>query len=260
MTDTWRRHLPEYAAEAFGLGLFMVSACGFGVWLFHPASPAAHRIPSEMLRLGLMGLAMGLTNIVNIYSPWGRRSGAHLNPAVTLTFHRLGKVSRADLIGYIAGQFVGGALGMVVGVLLFRPGVAHPAVNYVATRPGMAGEGAAFGAELAISFALMAVVLVVSSRPRVARLTGLVASVLLALYITFETPLSGMSMNPARTIGSALFAGAGPGLWLYFLAPVAGMLLAAETLERGGALRRRFCAKLDHDPRVACIFCGHRPH
>ena len=106
-----RDHLPEYAAEAFGLGLFMMSACGFGVLLFHPASPVPAALPSLMLRSALMGLAMGLTCVLNMYSPWGRRSGAHLNPSVTLAFYRLGKLSRKDAVGYILAQFVGGLAG-----------------------------------------------------------------------------------------------------------------------------------------------------
>ena len=64
-------HLPEYAAEALGLGIFMLSACGFAVLLFHPHSPVVAALPSLMLRSVAMGLAMGLTAVLNVYSPWG---------------------------------------------------------------------------------------------------------------------------------------------------------------------------------------------
>jgi aquaporin Z len=102
--------------EAALLGGFMVSACGFTVLLFHPASPAVQAIPSEFVRRWLTGLAMGATAIALIYSPWGRRSGAHFNPAVTLTFLRLGNVAPRDAAGYVLAQFVGGvAWGRVVG-------------------------------------------------------------------------------------------------------------------------------------------------
>lgn len=251
--NRWRSNWPEYLCEALGLGLFMVSACGFGVLLFHPASPVVAMFPSMQLRGLLMGIAMGLTNIVNIYSPWGRRSGAHLNPAVTLTFYRLGKVKREDLAGYIAAQFAGGLAGTGLAVLLFRPWIGDPSVNYVATLPGRWGLGVAFVAELGISLGLMVTVLVVSRRERLARFTGLVASVLVATYIALEAPLSGMSMNPARTVGSAVYAGVWTGWWLYFVAPLAGMLLAAEFLV---GRRGEGCAKLCHDLRVRCIFCG----
>lgn len=254
-TNVWREHWPEYLSEAFGLAFFMVSAVGFAVLLFEPGSVVVARIPSMGIRGALMGVAMGLTLILNIYSPWGRRSGAHLNPAVTLTFFRLGKVARADVPWYIASQFFGGILGTGVGVLLFRPAVAHPTVNYVATLPGPWGIGAAFAAELLMSFVLMLVVLLLSSRPRLAGSTGLVAGGLVALYITFESPISGMSMNAARTVGSAVFAHAWTGLWVYFTAPLLGMLSAAELFYRSGDAVSQICAKFHHDSRVRCIFC-----
>jgi aquaporin Z len=249
-------HWPEYLAEAFGLGLFMVSACGFGVLLFHPRSPVVAMVPGFMLRSLLMGTAMGLTNVVNIYSPWGRRSGSHLNPAVTLTFFRLGKVHAGDLPGYIAAQFLGGLGGTGLAVVLFRPWIGDPSVNYVATLPGHWGLVVAFVAELLISGCLMLVVLNVASRPALARFTGCFAGLMVALYITFEAPLSGMSMNPARTVGSAVFAGVWTGWWLYFLAPPLGMLIAAELVRNTGRVRYQLCAKLCHDERVRCIFCG----
>ena len=260
MARRWRRHWPEYLAEAFGLGLFMVSACGFAVLLFAPGSPVVAALPSMPARGALMGLAMGGTLVLNVYSPWGRRSGAHLNPAVTLTFHRLGKVAGEDVVGYVAAQFAGGLLGMALAVRLFRPAVADPAVNYVATLPGPRGTGVAFLAELGISFVMMLMVLLASGRARLARFTGLLAGLLVALYITVEAPLSGMSMNPARTLGSAFFAGTWTGLWIYFSAPLLGMLAAAELARRAPALSPGGCAKLHHDRRVRCIFCGHQPH
>ncbi len=259
MSSPWRDHLPEYAAEALGLALFMVSACGFAILLFHPGSAAIRVLPGSFLRGALMGLAMGLTAVLNIYSPWGRRSGAHLNPAVTLTFHRLGKVSPADVVGYVAAQFAGAVAGVGVASFLFRAPLAHPTVNYVVTLPGPWGMVPAFLAELAMSFGLMIAVLFLSRRPRLAPFTGLAAGLVVALYITFEAPVSGMSLNPARTVGSAVFAHVWSGLWVYLLAPTAGMLLAAEAMRGGRGVRGWFCAKLYHDERVRCIFCGHRP-
>lgn len=249
-------HWAEYGLEAFGLGLFMVSASAFGVLLFHPASPAVTAIPHPLARSALMGLAMGGTAILNTYSPWGRRSGAHLNPAVTLTFYTLGKVTPVDGAGYVAGQFIGGWLGMAAAGVLFAPWIGHPAVNYVATVPGPAGLAAAFAGETAITFLLMIVVLACAARPTTAPYTGLAAAALIALYITFEAPLSGMSMNPARTLASALPARSWTGLWIYFTAPPLGMLAAAALRRRAAG---RHCAKLHHDPRYRCIFCGNSP-
>ncbi len=200
------------------------------------------------------GLAMGGSAVAIIYSPWGQRSGAHFNPAVTLTFFRLGKVERWDAIYYILAQFAGGIAGVYIAMLVLRERVAHPAVQFVATLPGMSGEAAAFFAEVAITFLLMSVVLRVSNSLRLTRWTGLFAGVLVWLYISFEAPFSGMSMNPARTFGSAFFARTWTALWIYFTAPPLGMLLAAELYLRRKGLHSVLCAKLHHCNSKRCIF------
>lgn len=254
MTRVWRAHLPEYASEALALGIFMVSACGFSVLLFHPLSPLLEAVPSGLARRALMGLAMALTFVGNVYSPWGRRSGTHMNPAVTLTFWRLGKVSRPDLVGYIAGQFIGGLAGTALAALLFMPWIADPAVNYAVTVPG-ASVPAALLAELALAGLMMFTVRTISSHQRLTHYTGLFAAGLVAAYITFESPISGMSLNPARTVGSAALANVWTAWWIYFLAPTIGMALGALLHRRLSS--RDACAKLLHDGRYRCIFCQH---
>jgi aquaporin Z len=94
-----RAHLPEYLMEAAGLGLFMVSAGVFATLLEYPGSPVHRAVADPDLRRWLMGVAMGATAIAIVHSPWGRQSGAHLNPAVTLAFWRLGGV-----LGALAGH------------------------------------------------------------------------------------------------------------------------------------------------------------
>jgi aquaporin Z len=251
-------HWREYAIEGSLLGLFMVSACGFTALLEHPASPAVRVIPDPFVRRVLTGCAMGATAIALIYSRWGKRSGAHMNPATTLAFTRLGKVAPRDAVGYAAAQFAGGALGVVLAGLLLGPVLAHERVRWAVTVPGPAGLPAAFAAELAITFVLMTVILHVSNHPRFAAWTGLCAGVLVATFITFEAPLSGMSLNPARTLASALSAHEWTGLWLYFTAPPLGMLLAAEVYLRTRGSAAVFCAKLHHQNSEPCIFCEYR--
>src|SRR5437762_1429213 len=163
MTNALSRHWPEYVIEAAGLGLFMASAGLLGVLLYHPASPAVDAIADPNGRRVFMALAMGLTAIALIYSPWGQRSGAHFNPAVTLTFFRLGKVAGWDAGFYAVAQTAGGVIGIIVVAALLGGRLAHPAVRYVTTVPGVWGAGAAFAAEALISFALMSVVLTVST-------------------------------------------------------------------------------------------------
>ncbi|HEV3467693.1 MAG TPA: aquaporin [Pyrinomonadaceae bacterium] len=249
-----KNHWPEYLIEAAGLGCFMVSACGFAVVLFHPASPAVVAVPEVFVRRVLMGAAMGATAVAIIYSPWGARSGAHINPATTLTFLRLGKIRPPDALFYTAAQFAGGVAGVLFASALLGAAVAAPEVNYAVTKPGAYGVGVAFAAEAVISFVLMTVVLNVSNSRRLARWTGLCAGALVALYITVEDPLSGMSMNPARSFSSAFGARAWTALWLYFTAPPLGMLAAAETFARTRGARAVRCAKLNHENTQRCIF------
>jgi aquaporin Z len=251
-------HWPEYLIEAACLALFMLSAAGFATLLRHPASPLAPAIAAAVwptIQRVPMGIAMGLTAAAIIYSPLGRRSGAHMNPAVTLTFLRLGKIAAGDAAAYVAAQFAGGAAGIVAATWILGGLPSHPAVNYVATVPGAAGQLAAFAAETAISFGMMLLVLTTSNVERLARFTGAFAGVLIAAYITVEDPLSGMSMNPARTLGPALLAHTGASLWIYFTAPPLGMLLAAELFVRTAGAQRVRCAKLHHPSGIPCIFC-----
>jgi aquaporin Z len=252
MMRALREHWPEYLCEAAELGLFMISAGLFTILLHHPASPVVSFIPSEFTRRMLTGIAMGSTAIALVFSPLGKRSGAHFNPAVTLTFWRLGKVKNLDAVLYIVAQFVGGIAGVFVVALFIREALSHPTVNYAATLPGMQGVIVAFIAEFVIAFVLMSVVLGVSNTPHLARYTGLFAGALVATYITLESPLSGMSMNPARTFGSAFVGHLWMGLWIYFTAPVLGMQLAAALYLR--AKRTVYCAKYHHYNPQRCIF------
>lgn len=262
MQKALQQHWPEYLIEAAGLGLFMVSACVFVALLEHPDSPLRQALEDPLLRRALIGLAMGLTAIAIIYSPWGKRSGAHLNPAVTLTFFRLGRVAPWDAGMYVLAQFVGAVAGMVVsGWLLGAPVLADARVNYVVTVPGGHGVLGAFVAEALITFGLMLTILLVSNKHALNRYTGLVAGALVALYITIEAPLSGMSMNPARTFGSALAADLWTAIWIYFTAPPLGMLAAAEVYLRWCGHGAVLCCKLHHDNDQRCIFrCRYGRH
>jgi len=240
--------------ESAELGLFMISACLFTVLLEHPASPVLRLIPGAFVRNALIGLAMALTAVSIIYSPWGKQSGAHMNPAMTLTFFRLGKMEPWDTLFYVVAQFFGAVSGVAIASLFLGMVVAHPTVNYAVTQPGTLGVKVAFAAEMLISFVLLLTVLTVSNNKKLARYTGLFAGVLITSYITFEAPLSGMSMNPARTFGSALLARSFDSLWLYFVAPPIGMLAAAELYVRLRSIRAVHCAKYHHDNDKRCIF------
>jgi aquaporin Z len=215
--EALRMHWPEYLIESAALGTFMVSACFFGILLEH-VSGFRGRV--------LGGIAMGLTAVAIISSPWGRRSGAHMNPALTLTFLTLGKIAPLDALFYMAAQFAGGFAGVVLSRLAMGPALER--VRFVATVPGSGGPWVAFAAEFTISFVLVAIVLNVSNSRHLKRFTAWIAGFLVAAYITIESPLSGMSMNPARTLSSALPAGVWTSIWVYFVAPPVAMLAAGQ--------------------------------
>jgi len=252
-----RSHWREYGAEALALGIFMIAATGATVLLEHPASSLRAALPDAMTRRLLMGVAMGVTAAAIIYSPLGGRSGAHMNPAVTLAFLWLGRIGRRDAAGYVGAQALGGVAGTALAAAAFAPLAAAPEVNYVRTLPGPGGAGPAVAGELLISFLTLSILLAVSARPRTMRLTGLVAGLVVMANITFEAPLSGMSMNPARSFGPALIAADFSFFWIYLVVPPVGMWLAAavhDRLVRAGAFTRA-CAKLNHSTRIRCIFC-----
>ena len=251
-----------YFFEGIELAIFMISACLFTVLLFHPDSPALHILPSAPVRRLCMGTAMGLTAVIIIRSPMGKQSGAHFNPAITLTYYRLGKIGSRDAVFYVLGQFAGGILGVGVSAILLGRKLADPAVNYAVTVPGRYGTAGAFAAELFMATVLMGVVLSVSNRPKIAGYTSYFVGVLIAIYIVLFAPVSGFSINPARTVGSAVFAHLWTAVWLYFVAPQAGMLIAAEVFGRVRGTQHILCAKLHPDPAYPCPFrCsfpGHR--
>jgi aquaporin Z len=250
--DALRAHWPEYLCEGLELCLFMISAGFFTILLEYPSSPVFAAIADPFLRRMLIGIAMGCTAIAIVFSPLGKRSGAHFNPAVTLTFWRLGKVKGWDALFYVVAQFLGGVAGVTIVADFSRAMLSHPAIKFVATLPGPHGAGIAFAAELVIAFLLMTTVLHVSNTPHLSRFTGVFAGCLVAIYITFEAPISGMSMNPARTFGSAYVGHLWTALWIYFTAPVIAMQLAATLYLR--TRREVYCAKFHHHNKARCIF------
>jgi aquaporin Z len=261
-THTWRsalaEHWPEYLIEGWALGTFMVSAGLFTLWFEHPASSLNHAIMNGELRRGLIGVAMGLTAMLLIYSPWGKRSGAHMNPAVTVAFYSLGRIEAWDAIYYVLAQFLGGSLGVLLLWSLFGDAFASPPVAFIATLPGRAGSATAFTAETTISLTMMLTVLFVSQHARWSRYTGIVAGTLVAGFIAFEAPLSGMSINPARTFASAWPGGMWHALWIYLTAPVLGMWVATRIFTR--ATSKPGCARLGHHSGTTpCLHCGYTP-
>jgi aquaporin Z len=215
-----------YLIEAWALAMFMISASLFTVFIFHPESPIQLNISSDFVKRMLIGIAMGLTAVILIYSNWGKKSGTHINPAVTLAQFQLDRIGLADAIFYIIFQFVGGSTGVAIVYLLLPEYLSHPVVNFAVTTPKN-GDLVAFMCEFLLSFSMLTMVLTISNFSKLAPYTGYFVGLVVAMFITFEAPFSGMSMNPARTFSSAVWANVWTSIWIYFMAPILGMQTAA---------------------------------
>jgi aquaporin Z len=240
--------------EAGEIASYMFFVCTFATLMLHPASPVRLLIHSAVVRRVLMGVLVGSTVIAIIMTPWSKQSGGHFNPAITVTFYRLGKVAFWDMLFYVVAQFAGAVAGVGVAGYVLDGAPRNSFVRYAVTAPGIFGSTGAFLGEATISFILMVTILIASNRETLARYTPYVVGLLYAAFITFEAPLSGMSMNPARTFGSAFRDHYWQAFWIYLVAPTLGMLVAAEVFVWARRGTGPYCAKLHHDNDKRCIF------
>jgi aquaporin Z len=198
--------------------------------------------------------AGGATAVV--LSPIGQRSGGHLNPAVTLAFWWQGRITGSDATAYIVAQVLGAILGVAV-----VAAAAFPAARSVQLGLTTPGNGfslpVVFLAELGATFLLLMVILMSLHHQRFAPRTPFFAGTLVALLVFIEAPISGTSLNPARSFAPALLVEHFSDQWIYLIAPLLGALLAVKVFdmlvvksEQGG------CAKLYHTERYRCIFLG----
>ena len=234
LTQALRRNWRHYLVEAAGPMAFLTVSSLASVAFHHPDSAVARALgPARIQRIGV-GLALALLVAAMAYSPLGKRSGAHFNPAVTLGFWQLGHIGTADALWYVLAQFSGALLAGFGMFWLLKPWFSHPDIHYNTTRPIEAdyGWGLALGAELLISAGLMLILLWALHSPKRKQWAGALVGLTLAVFVVVEAPLSGMSLNPARTLGMDVAAGVGPHLWLYFLGPLLAMWLTAELYRR----------------------------
>jgi len=229
---TLHRHWPEYLMEVGELGLYLFVACLVVTLLQNPASIVRQFVSCSLARRAIMGLAMGATAVAIVMSPWGKRSGGHLNPAITFTFYRLRKLDFWDAGYYVVAQFLGAIVGVAVARYVLRGALSDDSVHYAVTAPGVYGTTVAFAAEWAISCFLMITILFTTNHKRLAPYAAYANGALLAVYYTPEAPLSGMSTNPARTFGSDLHANYWHALWVYLVAPSIGMIIGGEVFLR----------------------------
>lgn len=246
-------HWPEYGAEFAGT-LWNVGV-GLSAVVFNmaPGLPGSRLIPDASLRLWVTGLIFAGSGSLFTISPWGRLSGAHLNPSVTLAFWASGKVRAHDVLGYLVAQFLGGALAALLLVLLWGGhaadvgnGMTHPGTGWTA--------GEAFAAEFLMTFSYILAILHFVSRPRLMCWTPLLNWVVVSGLVWLAAPISGTSLNPARSFGPALVSGRWGDQWIYALAPPLGALLAAVAFPFLVKERKVLTGKLSHSARYRSIF------
>lgn len=250
----WVEWACEYAGTAFQLFL------GFTVVGLMEAAGAPGRelIRNGGIRLILLGVTFGTLAAVVATSPIGRRSGAHLNPAVTLGFWGRRHTSLADLAGFAVAQ-TAGALTAAAGFAAAWPAWAHN-IHVARTAPAtwLPAWGAA-GVEAGLTCGLLLVIFAMLSSTAAARWTPVAVTGALSGLIWAGAPVTGASMNPARTIGPDIVGAGYPALWAYIVGPAAGALLAVVAFGFLGRERRTLTAKLFHDPKYPSVHRTHLP-
>ena len=242
-------HWRIWAAEGAGTGLMMLGGLSAVCLVFGDGSFLAGALPSSSVRYVVVGaLFAGCVSLVAV-SPLGRLSGAHLNPAVTLSFRLLGRVSGHDVGGYLTAQLVGALAATALVRLLWGP--IAVSVDGGATAVGT-GTAAALGLEMAMTGVLIGVILLFVSRARLARWTPLAIWPVITALVWVGSPYTGTSLNPTRSAAPALVFGHVGDLWLYLVAPTAGALAVALAWRGRDRAMQPKTAKLFHDPAYTC--------
>lgn len=251
---TRRWHWPEYAAEFLGTACLVFFGLSAVVFNMSGKTPMSAWIPSHSVRLLITGLCFAGSGSLVALSPLGRLSGAHINPSVSLAFWLSGKMRVCDFAAYVIAQMLGGLFGGFALVLVWR-GDAAPVKN------GMTLPGAGyplwfvFDCEVVLTGALVFLIFLFVSSKRLLRFTPLMNWIAVGLMVWIEAPVSGTSLNPARSFGPALVSGVWTAQWLYFVAPLLGGMMGLAAFELfTPAWRYVLSGKLVHAPRYRDIF------
>lgn len=222
--DTPKSDWKLFVAEGIGTGLLLFFGISIVIFNWGDGSVVAKLIPSESSRRLLTGFMFGTVGCLVTISPVGKISGAHINPAVTLAFWLRGKIRSSTMIGYIISQVIGGVFGTIP--LLFW-GKQGESIQYGITLPGDAGLKSAFIGEIIATACLIIYLYIFIGRKNLRNYTPYGIPFLYAILTWLEAPLSGCSTNPARSFGPALIAENFTDHWLYWTAPIIGMIVVS---------------------------------
>jgi aquaporin Z len=251
-TNDW--HWKEWRAELAGTAVLLFAVVTAKYWAVRAGPPFS----DPAIRVLIVATVAGLVVIGVAYSPLGRRSGAHLNPAVTIGMWLQKVTGRADLIGYCAAQLIGGIAG-VAAARAWGPQVADATVHWaVIAPPAEMNEAAAAAVEAGATFAQLVVVFRVLASRRYHQWAPVVAGALLTAFIVALAQVSGAGFNPVRGLAPDVLASVYPAIWIYVAGPVAGGAAAAAAVVAWG--RRPVTGKLRHDPAISCHMRCALPH
>jgi glycerol uptake facilitator-like aquaporin len=233
-------HVPPSPAVIAGhsaLELLLTLALLFGVttivrWVIGP-SFISDRVRQIHLQLLIVGVAVGLLIAGLILSPPGRRSGGHMNPAISFATWRFGVFPGVSVLPYIVAQLIGSALGVLLAGAAWGTAATDPPTAYAVLQPGPGWTAAElFFAEAASMAVIVYLVGYFLQTPRLAPLVPWLVGALIGGAIAVLGTTTGGSVNPARQFGPALLSGKLSFLWVYLLAPMVGALIAAFVLDR----------------------------
>lgn len=247
-------HWATYACELVGTCILVFAGLSAVTFDFAHGLPMERWVPSVGVRLLITGLLFSGTGALTAVSPIGKRSGAHINPSVTLAFWIRRTMHGVDALMYMAAQFIGGTVGAILLAAVWGPYAYSVAYGTTTVGPTFTVP-VAFAAEFALTFLLVAMILLFVSSHRLMRKTPLMVWILVGMMVWLEAPISGTSLNPARSFGPAWVAGLSANQWLYFLAPPLGAAAAALLFPVIlGAERKVLTGKLFHSAHYPSIF------
>jgi aquaporin Z len=226
MNDQNGGHFPWrlFASELVGTALLVLVGLSLVIFMFGTGTPMERLIPGEGLRSPITGFLFGTIGASIALSPVGKVSGAHINPVVTLAFRLMGKIDLQTTLGYIGGQLIGAVAGSLP--LLFW-GAMGKSVAFGATLPGSGYTlPTVFLGEVITTFTMVASLCVFLGFRNLRPFTPAIFPPLYAIMVWAEATISGTSTNPARSLGPAIVSGQWEGWWIYWVGPMAGMLLA----------------------------------